>query len=70
MACEEASYIAMDPLGKEKGDHARSLISKCFQDRDNTTYNVHRLTVVGRKPMGLTENVSRTGDTQDEKAPL
>lgn len=51
MASEEVSYGAMDPLGGGVGDKARELIAKCFRNRSNTTYNVDRLTVIGRKPL-------------------
>lgn len=49
MASEEVSYSAMDSLGGERGDKARDLIAKCFRNRSNTTYNVDRLTVIGRR---------------------
>ncbi len=51
MASEEVSYGAIDSLGGGRGDKARELIAKCFRNRSNTTYNVDRLTVVGRKPL-------------------
>lgn len=51
MASEEVSYGAIDSLGGARGDKARELIAKCFRDRSHTTYNVDRLTVIGRKPL-------------------
>ena len=48
MASEEISYKAMDALGVGAGNTAE-LIAKCFRNRQNTAYNVHRLTVVARK---------------------
>ncbi len=51
VACEEISYNAMDPLGGGRGDRTRDLVGRCFRDRQNAAFNVHRLTVIGRKPL-------------------
>lgn len=47
-ACEEISYNALDSL-EGQGVKARGLIQSVFNDRQNTAFNVARLTIVGRK---------------------
>jgi len=52
MACEEISYNALDPLGGGQGEVARDLIKRVSKDRQNTAFNLDRLTVVGQKSTG------------------
>ena len=50
VSSQEISVNVLDKLGEGRGDHARELIEKVGENRDNTAFNLQRVIVVGRKP--------------------
>lgn len=51
MASQEISENVLDKLGDGKGDVARGLIQEISKSRSNTSFNLDRVIVVGRKKL-------------------